>query len=157
MQVNDFLQKFCFGAANIFDRLARHRIGKKSDEVARVAGPQRDANFTVGFEAADSGPVASTWIDDHKRSSTRIDFDTLRRNNSDKCVIYRAIKLAAVDNEFKVVIKHIRRCLREMLAILVATLAHDIPKQDAALRRIDEIFKGRAEHVERLGTGFRRV
>jgi hypothetical protein len=43
-----------------------------------------------------------------------------------------------------------------MLAILVAALAHDVPKQDTALCRIHEIFKGRAEHVERLGTGFGR-
>jgi hypothetical protein len=44
-----------------------------------------------------------------------------------------------------------------MLAILVAALTHDVPKQHVALRGIDQIFDRGPKHVERLGTGFGRM
>jgi hypothetical protein len=35
-----------------------------------------------------------------------------------------------------------------MLAILVAALTHHVPKQDAALPGVDQIFDGGTEHIE---------
>jgi hypothetical protein len=51
------------------------------------------------------------------------------------------------------VIEHVRRTLRQMLAILIAALAHDIPEQHAALRGIDHVFQGRGKYAERLREG----
>ena len=41
--------------------------------------------------------------------------------------------------------------LCQMLAVLVAALAHDVPEQDAALRGIDHVFHRRADEAEHVG------
>jgi hypothetical protein len=37
----------------------------------------------------------------------------------------------------------------QVLAILIATLAHHVPEQNAALCGVDHVFDGGAEHIER--------
>ena len=55
----------------------------------------------------------------------------------------------AVDEQLDLIIEHVWSALRQMLAILVAPLAHDVPEQDAALRGIGQIVHGRSKYAER--------
>jgi hypothetical protein len=48
--------------------------------------------------------------------------------------------LAPVDNELEPVIEHVGRGLGEMRVVLIAALAHHVPEQNAALRRVDGVF-----------------
>src|SRR5262249_60980273 len=53
--------------------------------------------------------------------------------------------------EFHFVIEHVWSGLGEVLTILIAAPAHDIPEQHAALRGIDHVFHGRGKCAERRG------
>src|SRR5271168_1835213 len=59
--------------------------------------------------------------------------------------------MAAVDDQLSLIIEHMRSRLGHVLAILIATLAHDIPKQDAPLPGIDHIFERRSEQTPQNG------
>ena len=43
------------GAAHVLDGLAGHRVGQEADEIARMAGLQRDADLAIVLHAADAG------------------------------------------------------------------------------------------------------
>ena len=64
MQGNDLLEEYRFGARDVFDGLAGHRLGKKADEITGMAGFECDADFAVGLEPADAGTVPGARIDD---------------------------------------------------------------------------------------------
>ena len=117
-----------------------HGLRQETDKITRVTGFKSDADLAVGLEAANTGAVSGARIDDDKRPARRIDLDTGRRDNADKTIVDRLVELAAVGNEFHLVIEHMRGCLRQMLAILIAALPHHIPEQDVPLRGVDEIF-----------------
>ena len=72
-----------------------------------------------------------------------------RRHDAHQPVIDRPLERAAVEDQLDLVVEDVRRRLRQMLAILVAALAHDVPEQDAALRGIDHVFDRRARTVRR--------
>ena len=50
-----------------------HRIGQESDEIARMPGLERDADFAVGLEAADAGTMSGARVDDDERPARWID------------------------------------------------------------------------------------
>ena len=64
------------------------------------------------------------------------------RDDAHQRVVDRLFQLAAVDDQFRGVAQDVRRRLGDMLAILVAALAHDVQEQHAALPRIDHVFHG---------------
>src|SRR5262249_60861615 len=49
VQFDDLLEEFGLGAPDIFDGLAGDRLGEKTDEIARGAGPHRHADLAVGL------------------------------------------------------------------------------------------------------------
>jgi hypothetical protein len=57
--------------------------------------------------------------------------------------------LAPVDNELEPVIEHVGRGLGEMRVVLIAALAHHVPEQNAALRRVDGVFDRWGERTVR--------
>ena len=67
MQRDDLLQEHRFGARDVLDGLARHRIGQEADEIAGMAGLEGDADLAVGLEAADARAVPRARIDDDER------------------------------------------------------------------------------------------
>ena len=106
---DDLFDEDRLGASNIFDRLTRHGLRQKSNEVARMAGFKCNADFAVGLESANSRTVTGARIDDDKGPQLRIDVDAVGRDNPHKSVIYRPLKLTAIDNQFHLVIEHMRR------------------------------------------------
>ena len=137
VQLDDLFQESGFRACNVTNRLPRHGFRQKANEVTRVPGFQRDADFAVGLEAADAGTMAGARIDDDEWSLRRINLDAGRRDDTRQTIIDRPFEAAAVHDQLGFELKHVRRGLRHVLTILIAALAHDIPEQDATLPRID--------------------
>ena len=75
MQRNDLFEEDRLGARDVLDRLARHRVRQEADEIAGMAGLERDADLAVGLEAADAGAVAGARVDDNERPPRQVDFD----------------------------------------------------------------------------------
>ena len=149
MQRDDLFKEHCFGARNVLDRLARHGVGQKADEITGMSGLERDADLAVRLEPADARAVPGARIDDNERPAQRIDLDSCGRNDAHQGIIDRSLQAAAVDDELDFVLEHMRRSLREMLAVLIAALAHDVPEQHGPLRRIDHVFHGRSKQPKR--------
>ena len=129
----------CLGASDVADRLTGNRLGEKSDEVARVAGFECNTDLAVGLEAANTGTVAGSRIDDDKWPQLRIDVDAVGWNDAHKGIIYGPIQLAAVHDQFDLVVEHVRRAFGHVLAILISALTQHIPKQHAALGGVDRV------------------
>ena len=66
--LDDLLDKPRFCLADILDRLAGHRVGQKADEIAGMAGCERDADFAVVLHAADAGTMAGARVEDDERT-----------------------------------------------------------------------------------------
>ena len=66
-----------------------HRVGQEADEIAGMAGLERDADLAVGLEAADARAVPGARIDHDERTAGRIDGHALRRDDAHEAVIDR--------------------------------------------------------------------
>ena len=148
MQGDDLLEEDRLGAGDVLDGLPRHGIRQEADEIAGMPGLERDADLAVGLEAADPGAVPGARIDDDERPAFRIDLDARRRNDADERIVDRPRERAAVDDELDLVVEHVRRGLGEVLAVLIAALAHDIPEQDTALRGVDHVIDSGGKHAK---------
>ena len=151
MQCDDLFEKSRLGARDVLDGLARHRLGQKADEIAGMAGLEGDADLAVGLEAADARTVPGARIDDDERSPCWIDLDAFGRDHLHQSIVDRPLERAAVDDKLDLIVENMRGGLCQMLAILVAALAHDVPEQDAALRRIDHVLHDGCEHAKGRG------
>ena len=112
-----------------------------------MPGLERDADFAVGLEAADAGAVPGARVDDDERPPRRIELDAGRGNDPHEAVVDRPGKCAAVDDQLHLVVEHMRDGFRQMLAVLVAALPHDVAEQHAALRGVDHVVHGGGEHA----------
>jgi len=138
--LDHFLDEDRFGARDPFDGLARHGLGQEPDEVAGMARLHGDADFTVGLEAADAGTMTGARVDHDEGPALEVDLHPFGRDDANQCVVDRLFQLAAVDDQFRRVAQHMRRGLRDVLAVLVPALAHDVEEQHAALAGIDHVF-----------------
>src|SRR5262245_58596576 len=148
MKVDHLLEKDRFGAYNVFQSLSRHRIGKKADEIAGMAGLEGDADLAVGLEAADPWPMAGARVDNDEGTSHRIDRDGLGRNDPCKHVIDRPVERATVNHQFGFIVENIRSLLGEVLLVLIAPLPQHVPEQDGSLAGINQIFEGGSERTQ---------
>jgi hypothetical protein len=140
MQSDDLSRPTASACANVLDRLAGHRFWEKSDEIAGVPRFEGDADLAVGLEAADTGAMASARVDDDKWPPRQIDMNSSRRDDTRQGVVDRPIELAAVGDELDLVFEHMRDSFRQVRAVLIASLAQNVPKQYAALRRVNEVL-----------------
>ena len=142
VQRDDLLEEHRLGVHDVFDGLARHRLGREADEVAGMAGMHRHAEFAVGLEAADARPVPGTRIDHHERALQRIDHHPGRRLDPHQQIVDRPGEGAAVQHQFGVEAQHMRHRLVLLRVVLVAALAHHVPEQDGALPGIHPVLPG---------------
>ena len=142
MKIDDLFQKRRFGPRNVLDRLAGHGIGKKADEIACMTGLEGEADFAVGFEAANPGTVPGPRVDHDEGPARRINLDPWRRHDPHQNLIDRPRQLSTIHDQFRVVIENVWNRLFQLCVILRAPLPHDIPKQDATLAGVDQIFGG---------------
>ena len=92
--------------------------------------------------------MSCSRIDDDKGPVRRLDFYPRGRDYSHQRIIDRPIELAAVDYDFGLVIENVRSNFGQVFAILIAPLPHNVQKQDATLRGVEGVFKGRREQAE---------
>jgi hypothetical protein len=69
---------------------------------------ERDTDFTVSFEPPNPRAVSCARINDDEWPPRGIEFHTHRRQNPRERVVNRSIKLAAIDNEFHLIVEHVR-------------------------------------------------
>src|SRR5262249_40957427 len=74
-----------------------------------------------------------------------------RRNHPHQRIIDRMLEPAAVNEQLDLVVEHMGRRLRHVLAVLIAALTHDVPEQDTALRGIDHVVDGRSKGAKQRG------
>jgi hypothetical protein len=144
VQGDHLLQEHRFGTRNIFDGLAGHWLGQEANEIARMTCFERHADLAVGLEPANAGAMARARIDDHKGASVRINCHPFGRDDAHKRVIHRSVQRSPIDDQLRLVTQHVWSGFGEMLAILVAALAHHVPEQDRALARVDHVVHCRA-------------
>ncbi len=138
----DELQEAGLGARDRLDGLARTRVTKERDEVARVPHAQRDADLAIGLEAADAGAVPGAWVDHDERALGRIGRHVGGRDDAQQGVVDRLGQRARVSERFVVEHEHGRHAFALVLGGFIAALAQDVLQQDGALPRIDPIFNG---------------
>ena len=129
MQCDDLLEEDRLSARDVLEGLAWHGFGQEPDEIAGMTGLEGDADLTVGLEPADARAMPRARIDHHEGAARRIDCRSLGRDNPHEDIVNRPIEGAAVNNDLRRIVEHVRRGLREMLAILVAALAHHVQKR----------------------------
>lgn len=61
-----------------------------------MPGIEHDADFALGFEAADTRPVSSAWVNDNERTPGVIDLDAFWRDDPRQDVIDGALERAAI-------------------------------------------------------------
>src|ERR1700761_4640066 len=128
---------------DVSDGLTGHWLWKKPDEVAGMPRPEGNSDLAVGLKASDAGTMSGAWIDDDEGSLCLINFDAGRGLDPCKHVIDRPRQRAAVEDEFRLIVQDVRHRLGFVLPKLIAALAHHVPEQHAALRRIDHVFHRR--------------
>src|SRR5262249_51995087 len=150
MKGNHLLKKDRLGARDVSDGLAGHRLRQEADEITGMTCLERHADFAVGLEAADAWAVSGTRVYNDEGPPRRIDLNTLRRNDPNEGIVDGPIECAAVRNEVNPIVKNMRGSLGQVLAILVATLTHDVPEQDAALRRVGHVLSDWSKQAKRI-------
>ena len=150
MALGDVLDERPLGAAHVLDRLSGFRLRQKADEVNGMAGAKRDADLAFRLHAADSGTVSRARVDDNDRWLHGIDRDIGGRNDAHERVIGRALECAAITQDFHREGQNMRRRLGRLRDIGVSPLVQGFHEEDAALRRVPPIFRGRLEHRETL-------
>ena len=146
MATGDLFDKRRFCAADVLDRLTRHRLGREADEVAWMAGADRHSDLAVGLHAPDAWPMAGARVDDDDRRFRRIDNRAFGRNDADKPIIGRARQLAPVKDELIGEVQHIRHFLRRLREMDVSPLIQSLEGQDAPLARVAPILHRLVEH-----------
>jgi hypothetical protein len=160
----DDLQEACLGARDGLDGLARAGIAEERDEVARMPGAQRDADFAVGLEAADAGAVSGARVDHDEGALGRVGRHAGRRDDAQQRVVDRLGQRARVGEHLVGEHEHRWHAFAFVLARLIAALAQDVHEQDRALPGIHAVFErgprprgewGKGAELRQCAGGFR--
>jgi len=150
MTLDDVAQERDFRLDDVLDGLPRLRVRQEADEVAGMAGAQRDADLAIGLEAADARSVAGARIDDDEGALQRVDRDSLGRHDAHQLVIDRARQCASVHQHLGFEAEHAGLGLHDVLEVLVAAMAHDVEEQHAALEGVAPVVDGRTREGDRV-------
>ena len=130
----------CASARAMRSMVCPGRFGEKADEIAGVPRSHRNAYLAVSLESTDSRAVTSTGIDYDERPPLDIYLYVVWRNNADQRIVDGFDQFSTIDDQFGSVLQYMRRCLCDVLTILIAALAHDVQEQHTPLPRIDHVF-----------------
>src|SRR5258706_3740179 len=130
------------GARDSFYCLARHGFGQEPDEIARMTRLHGDADLAVGLEAADSRAMTGAGVDHDERPAFEVDLDSFGCDNAHQRVVDRLFQLPAIDDEFCRITQNMRGRFSDVLAVLIAALAHDVEEQHAPLPGVDHVLHG---------------
>ena len=84
-------------------------------------------------------------------------FDTGRRHDPHQTIIDGPFKQTTVNDKLSLEVEHVWSGFSHMRAILVASLAHDIPEQDGSLRGVNRVLgRGRKPIKDRSDCVLRR-
>jgi hypothetical protein len=128
MKGNHLFEEDGLRAADVFNRLAGHRLRQKADEVAGMPCLHRHADFAVRLEAADARTVAGAGIDNDKRPGLGIDLHAFRRDDTHQDIIDRPFECPAVGNHVERIVEDVRRELGAVLPVLISALAQRVPE-----------------------------
>src|SRR5262245_40470604 len=142
MKRDDAFKECRLGRDDILDGLTWDRIRQKANEVAGVAGLERHADLTVGFESADAGSMAGARVDDHERPLLVVDLDALGWDDAGQNVVYRTRQLASIHDKLGAEFESMGRRLGRVFLVLLASLLHDVEEQDAPLPGVDPVGPG---------------
>src|SRR5262245_29256139 len=126
MQIDDLLEKYGFCARHVLDGLTGYGRRQEADEIARVTGFESDPDLAVRFEPTNSRAMSCTRVNNHERPARRIYFNRLWRDDPDQHIVDRPRQRPPIDDEFHVVVKHVRRSLGQILTKLISALTHDV-------------------------------
>ena len=146
----DLLEEDRLGAADVLDRLPRNRLRQEADEIDRVAGAQRHADFAVGLHAADPGTVPGARIDDDDRRLRRIDRHVRRRDDAHQRVVDRPLQRPAVEHDFGGKLSTCGASLAACATLDVAAFVERLEKQHAPLPRVGPVLRSCAEKIRIL-------
>ena len=142
----DLLDEGRLGVADVLDRLARHRLGRKADEVAGMAGADRHADFALGLHAPDARTVARARIDDDDRRFGRIHGGAVGRKDAHEFVVDRARQLSSVKDELVVEVQYVGDLLRRLGEMNVSPLVQSFERQDAPLPGVRPVLHSLLKH-----------
>ena len=145
MTRRDVVDEDRLGATDILDRLARHRLRQKADEIARVTRRQRDADLAVLLHAADARTVAGARIDDDDGCLGRIELRVVGWDDADQGIVHGPFQRAPVAHHLRLEMENVRNLLGAVLQVGVAAFPQNIEEQDGALPGVQPIFLNRAE------------
>nr|GEU28058.1 hypothetical protein [Tanacetum cinerariifolium] len=139
-----------FRAAHVFDGLARHGIRGETDEVARVAGLEHDADFAVVLHAADAGAVAGARVEHDERTLAGVGRHAVGRSDVTQAVVHGALERGAVHDDLERETQYVRRGLGGARIAFIAALPQDIEKQDRALTGVDPVIEALLGQCKRV-------
>ena len=151
MATGDLFDESRLGAADVLDRLARHRLGREADEVA--GWPARSATpiSLSGFMPPIPGPWpargSTTTTGGFAGSIAAPSGGTMR----DEPIVDRPLQRPAVEDEFVREVQDIRDLLRRLRELDVSPLVERLEKQHAPLPRVRPVLRERAEEIRVLG------
>src|SRR4029077_17613660 len=137
-----------FGAADVLNRLAWHRLGQETDEVAWMARLHSHANLAVMLHAADSRTGPGARIKHDEGTPCRINLVPGGRDDPHQTVVDRPIEAPSVCNKLELEAQDIRRLSSHVLEMIVAALAQHVEEQYGALARINPIVLKLADKIE---------
>ena len=147
MEFDDALEEAHEPLHDVQELLTGHGRRRKADEINRVTRSEGVADLAFGLEAADARPLAGSWIGHHHGPFPRIDDNPWRRRDARKRVVHGPGERSTVHQHLMTEAQHRRQRLRSDLDFLVAALAQQIEEENAALKRIDRIFRQSRQDV----------
>jgi hypothetical protein len=120
--------------------LMRARLGKKDDEIDRMAGMQRDAYFGIAFKSADTRPVSCSRIEHYDGRFVGVDavVPTILANLGDpqESVVRWSLEETRIEQHLILEVEQRRQSGIFVLKHVVRTTAQGVEEQDRALKDI---------------------
>jgi hypothetical protein len=142
VELPDLADECGLGAHHVGESLARLGMRAEHDEIDRMAVVQRDADLTVGLEAADARAMAGPGVDDHIGTLPVLHLDAAGRQDLEQHLVGRARQRLAVEDDLVVVDEHRRRAGLLMRLVLLSPFAQDVERERVALLRVDGVGLG---------------